>query len=1083
LQDLEDIGSHLKDLLTEVSNFPSKDLLVNLNKERCIPFEGIALEPSPLLSSILKESSALERKTGVASLCTAQGIFSSDKAGAIISAPIFLQHVEAVLDRSTGNYNIENIGLRKLNPFIKSLFFKHDSDDDIFTLSDIQKKLITPKIRLQENEFYLGNFDPKRYAFIRELSTLTDQTTDFSNAVVEIYGNDATTPLVMKESNHSLFPQDTAQNQLSNGINKHSYVVQGPPGTGKSQLLSNFLGNTLFNKKRTLLISEKQAGIDVIWNKIEERKLQTLCFKIPSKNPNIAFIKSLNNSWDVFQNRSDFILHKCFKKLDALKSTFDLISKVSNERNCNTSQLFDLLSSHDALENTLNIKSNIKLEDCYFLDEFENTIPPKLDTIIRALTKEALQSGYGQLISETKKTQEILKELLPLSSWSEIKTHLTKSLAYHNFNSEVYRKYGGHLNDSGKDFQLLHHRYEKLCRKIKTLSQLEVHWKIEPTIDELDILEKMYQKKKRASTLILRWWTWRKFTRTSQLNALDQIKKRRTFLKAQDALTVCLEKFHKIGVQDTNKDLKIIDLLLKTTDPKEWSDFKAGSKTIEHKKFYDCLTILKKNFHFKENQEPLNLLSTIEVESNLLLEYWSEIEKIPISLLPYWESNMDMVQSKARAVIKRNLISEHPSLARINKKTFLENIQEINQNNQIEATIFSENILTIWTEKFQELEAITRKDPRKLNTQEKEFRKSLKKGKVLLSKEFAKQRSHKTIRQLLLSEARPWIDVLQPIWMSNPSLLADHLPMEKEMFDFVVADESSQLLLSHSIGAFQRGAKSIICGDPEQMSPNSYFKKKQEVEMSLLHHAYYHLPKIFLSNHYRSHHPKLIEFSNSSFYENRLKAFQDLSASRNPIQHHFISDGVYLNRQNLNEAKAVAIKIKTEINNPLKIGVVAFSEVQLKLIHDCIDHETRIKLDKRIKDHTAFSHALENVQGDECDLLMISMGYGYNDMRKFEMRFGPINTAGGHRRLNVLFSRSRHEIHFFSSVQLKDFIKSDNPGVLMLIKWFEIMEKPLKADLPNSEISIEQLLQNSNGFYDLLTYVHVYEKRGYTITS
>ena len=238
----------------------------------------------------------------------------------------------------------------------------------------------------------------------------------------------------------------------------------------------------------------------------------------------------------------------------------------------------------------------------------------------------------------------------------------------------------------------------------------------------------MYQKKKRASNLILRWWTWRKFTRTGQLNALEQIKKRRALLKAQDALNVCLEKFHKIGVQDTNKDLKIIDHLLKTTDLKEWSDFKGGSKTIEHKKLYECLTILKNNFHFKDNQEPLDLLSTIVVESNLLLEYWSEIEKIPISLLPYWESTMGIVQSKARAIVKRNLISDHPSLARINKKTFLENIQEINQNHQIESTIFSENILTIWTDKFLELEAIARKDPWKLNTEENAFRNSLKKG-------------------------------------------------------------------------------------------------------------------------------------------------------------------------------------------------------------------------------------------------------------------------------------------------------------------------------------------------------------------
>ena len=109
----------------------------------------------------------------------------------------------------------------------------------------------------------------------------------------------------------------------------------------------------------------------------------------------------------------------------------------------------------------------------------------------------------------------------------------------------------------------------------------------------------------------------------------------------------------------------------------------------------------------------------------------------------------------------------------------------------------SQNIMYIWSSAFKNLEALTRKDPRKLSPEEKVFRKKLKKGKSILTKEFAKKRIHKPIRELLSSESRLWIDILKPIWLGNPSLLADHLPMEKEMFDFVVSDESSQLLLSH----------------------------------------------------------------------------------------------------------------------------------------------------------------------------------------------------------------------------------------------------------------------------------------------
>jgi superfamily I DNA and/or RNA helicase len=227
--------------------------------------------------------------------------------------------------------------------------------------------------------------------------------------------------------------------------------------------------------------------------------------------------------------------------------------------------------------------------------------------------------------------------------------------------------------------------------------------------------------------------------------------------------------------------------------------------------------------------------------------------------------------------------------------------------------------------------------------------------------------------------------------------------MKREMYDFVISDESSQLLLSHSIGALQRGSRSIICGDPEQMAPGSYFKKKQETEMSLLHHAYYHLPKVFLSNHYRSLHPKLIKFSNEHFYNNRLLTFQKATQKNNPIFHHFIENGIYKDRQNIEEAKAVATQVSKAIKTSLKIGVVAFSEVQLALILSYLNPQEAFTLRTKIDENKAFTHALENVQGDECDLLIISMGYGYNENGKFEMRFGPINNFGGHKSLMFCF--------------------------------------------------------------------------------
>jgi len=443
---------------------------------------------------------------------------------------------------------------------------------------------------------------------------------------------------------------------------------------------------------------------------------------------------------------------------------------------------------------------------------------------------------------------------------------------------------------------------------------------------------------------------------------------------------------------------------------------------------------------------------------------------------------MEFMKRQIQSNLKMKIINSNITLRGISNSEIIKELGSINRSFELNANIYSQNILNKWSEKFNELDLITKIELRKLNDSQKDLRKKLKKGKSILTKEFAKKRSHKPIRELLESDAALWIDVLKPVWLGNPSLLADHVPMKREMYDFVISDESSQLLLSHSIGALQRGVRSIICGDPEQMAPGSYFKKKQETEMSLLHHAYYHLPKVFLSNHYRSLHPKLITFSNEHFYNNRLLTFQKVTQKQNPIFHHFIENGIYQDRQNIEEAKAVATQVSKAIKTSLKIGVVAFSEVQLALILSYLNPQEAFTLRTKIDENKAFTHALENVQGDECDLLIISMGYGYNENGKFEMRFGPINNFGGHKRLNVLFSRAKQQIHFYSSVKVDDFSKTNNKGILHLIKWFDFMAEDIQNTAVNESITIEEIIEKSKGFNDLLTFYNIFSERGYKIT-
>ncbi|MBT5932013.1 MAG: hypothetical protein HOH34_01610 [Flavobacteriales bacterium] len=414
---------------------------------------------------------------------------------------------------------------------------------------------------------------------------------------------------------------------------------------------------------------------------------------------------------------------------------------------------------------------------------------------------------------------------------------------------------------------------------------------------------------------------------------------------------------------------------------------------------------------------------------------------------------------------------------------FIDDCNSVNANFEKESSTFAQQLITKQHELFKDYEDLTKTSPRKLSEEQKTFRKKLKKGKSILVKEFGKKRAHRSIRDLFDSEALLWIRILKPIWMSNPNTLADSLPLKNDLFDYLIADEASQLLLSHSVGALQRAKKTIICGDPQQMAPSSFFKKKQILEINLLHHANYYLKHIFLSNHYRSAHPNLIKFSNKYFYNNRLKAFQDTNTEDNPIQLYYIKNAVFTNRKNILEAQKVAEFITKNIKVKEKLGIVAFSETHLDCIYENLTEEIKILLNKRMDDDTLFFQSLEKVQGDECDRLIVSFGYGFNSEKKFEMRFGPVNLNQGHKRLNVLFSRAKRNIDFFSSVTYSDFPNSENEGVFHLKKWFEMIQKREGLKQVDKNISIKNILKGCNGYHDLISYLNVYQNRGYKINT
>ena len=280
----------------------------------------------------------------------------------------------------------------------------------------------------------------------------------------------------------------------------------------------------------------------------------------------------------------------------------------------------------------------------------------------------------------------------------------------------------------------------------------------------------------------------------------------------------------------------------------------------------------------------------------------------------------------------------------------------------------------------------------------------------------------------------------------SPLSCAQFLDPDKcGMFDIVVFDEASQLPTCKAIGVIARGKEAVIVGDPKQMPPTSFFMEQvddgddnyetDDLESILDDCLAISMPQMFLAWHYRSRHESLITFSNKSFYDGRLYTFPSPDDRQSKVT--LIDCGGSFDsgktRTNKVEAQAVIDEIIKRAHDPVlskySVGVVTFNIQQQSLIEDLLDEAASKdpELEKWAfgSEEPIFVKNLENVQGDERDVILFSVGYGKDETGKLIMNFGPLNRDGGWRRLNVAVTRSRIEMKVFSSISPEEIRIND----------------------------------------------------------
>ena len=307
-----------------------------------------------------------------------------------------------------------------------------------------------------------------------------------------------------------------------------------------------------------------------------------------------------------------------------------------------------------------------------------------------------------------------------------------------------------------------------------------------------------------------------------------------------------------------------------------------------------------------------------------------------------------------------------------------------------------------------------------------------------------------------------------PCMLMSPLSVAQFIDTDADKFDLIVFDEASQMPTYEAVGAIARGKNVIIVGDPKQMPPTSFFSvntidedniEMEDLESILDDCLALSIPSKYLLWHYRSKHESLIAFSNSEYYDNKLMTFPSPDNIESKVRIVNIN-GYYdkgKSRQNRAEAQAVvdeiARRLRSEELRKKSIGVVTFSIVQQALIEDLLSDlfifYPELETLALECDEPLFIKNLENVQGDERDVILFSVGYGPDAEGRVSMNFGPLNRAGGERRLNVAVSRARYEMIIYSTLRsdMIDLNRTSSIGVAGLKRFLEYAEKGTRSTI------------------------------------
>ena len=940
-------------------------------------------------------------------------------------------------------------------------------------------------------------------------------------------GNTRFSDRLLEENTFTPFELDAHQEKALGLIKKgNSMIVQGPPGTGKSQLISNLICDYMARGKNILLVCQKKAALDVVYERLKSKDLHNsiglvhdfkndrkdIFQQIAGQIDRIDEYRQKNNSLDAIQLERSF--QQASRKIDqSIEELSEFKSILFDESECGKS-VKELYLSSDPSAKSIALNQEYRSFSYGQVNDFKDRFAQYLRYYLQFEGKKHFwiggksfaQHSVGDLVNIRNTVQEVVDYTREIEEKAHAILHKPvdfESVQMLSDKPEELKRLIGNLDNERayRYFQLIVKeapvaKSEWLAEQEKRVMQCFKGLGPETSLDSKDLgqFQEALQHAINARKGLISWLRWRVFS--GDRNFIKNVLVNNDLKGDREGFQVLLDKVdnrlnyeHVLSELQQARWLDDYPAAVKKTDIQNWFFYqKLALNTYE---ILDTLRPLESLIPFHKNDRKAQL--------DMLLRLQELISEIPVHRAR-WKNYLSDNQIRSLTLMKVDASDVVKSLNLDFDKIYdyhrirdgfssieMKIVEELMEaarddlNPDVVMDLFDNSLALAWIDHIETKYPILRAvSSLQLETLEKALNDAVEdkqkvSSDILLLKsrertyedlEYNRLNNLVTYRELyhqVTKKRRIWpirrvvtnfseeLFKLLPCWMASPESASAIFPME-EMFDLVIFDEASQCFAEKAIPALYRGKQVVIAGDNKQLKPFDMYRVRWEEENaedvpeleidSLLDMAHHHLPQASLAGHYRSQSIELIEFSNIHFYDGRLQmlpSFETFNRREHAIEYIKIDDGVWEN--NINEPEA--LQVVNLIINILKrtpdksVGVVTFNARQQGHILDLLDEVALRK--EVIVPENLFVKNIENVQGDERDIIVFSTAYAPDKHGKMQMRFGPLNTQGGENRLNVAITRAREKVYVVSSI-LPSQIKTEeakNPGPRLFRKYLK----------------------------------------------